>query len=153
MEKVVRRPTELSVQPEAPEAPRIFNFWLRTVEDFIASLRDYRKEGEPEINNKRIIISCLSPYVFPYVEQAVDYERIVETLICLYKEEKSRLYKVFACKPSAGTDRIYSRIFTGTWRSCKKMLIWWRLGCCVPWRLTRILLSITFRRRLSGNVC
>ena len=86
-----------SVQPEAPEAPRIFNFWLRTVEDFIASLRDYRKEGEPETNKKRIIISCLSPDVFPYVEEAVDYERIVETLKSVslksvYIKKKNNVY-------------------------------------------------------------
>jgi len=52
MEKLVLRPKELSVQPEAPEAPRIVYFRLRTVEDFVASLSDYREEGEPEINKK-----------------------------------------------------------------------------------------------------
>jgi len=92
MEKLVLRPKEWSVQPEAPEAPRIFNFWLRTVEDFIASLRVYRKEGEPEINKKRIVISCLSPDVFPYVEEAVDYERIVETFKSVYIKKKNSVY-------------------------------------------------------------
>jgi len=92
MEKLVLRPKELSVQPEAPEARHIFNFLLRTVEDFIASLRDYRKEGEPDINKKRIIISCLSPDVFPCVEEAVDYERIVETLQSVYIKKKNNVY-------------------------------------------------------------
>ena len=109
MEKLVLRPKELSVQPEAPEARHIFNFLLRTVEDFIASLRDYRKESEPEINKKRIIIfppmffrmlsfprcfsvCCLSPDVFPYVEEAVDYERIVETLKSVYIKKKNNVY-------------------------------------------------------------
>jgi len=92
MEKLVLRPKELSVQPEAPEASRVFSFWLRTFEDFIASLRDYRKEGEPEINKKIIIISCLSPDVFPYVEEAVDYERIVEALKSVYVKKKNNAY-------------------------------------------------------------
>ena len=93
MEKLVLRPKELSVQSrKAPEAPRIFNFWLRTVEDFITSLRVYRKEGEPEINKKRIVISCLSPDVFPYVEEAVDYERIVETFKSVYIKKKNSVY-------------------------------------------------------------
>jgi len=84
MEKMVLRQKALSVQPEAPEASRVFTFWLRTIEDFIAAYRDYRKEGEPEINKKRLIISRLSPDVFSFVEEAGDYERIVETLKSVY---------------------------------------------------------------------
>jgi len=64
MEKLVLRPKDLSMQPEASH---VFNFWLRSVEDFIASLRDYRKEGEPAIN-KRIIISWFSPIFFHMVK-------------------------------------------------------------------------------------
>ena len=82
----------LPLQPEAPEASRVFSLWLRTVEDFIASLRDDRKEGEPEINKKRIIISCLFPDVFPFVEEAGDYERIVEILKSVYVKKNNNVY-------------------------------------------------------------
>ena len=58
MEKLVLRPKELTVQPEAPDAQRTFGYWLRTVEDFIDSLTEFRKDGDPEINKKRIIVSC-----------------------------------------------------------------------------------------------
>jgi len=33
MERQLLRPKELSVEPEAPDAARVFAFWLRTVED------------------------------------------------------------------------------------------------------------------------
>jgi len=33
MERQLLRPKELSVGPEAPDAARVFAFWLRTVED------------------------------------------------------------------------------------------------------------------------
>jgi len=54
------KPKELTITPESYDASRVFTFWLRTVEDFIESLSESRREGDPAIN-KRIIISCLLP--------------------------------------------------------------------------------------------
>ena len=39
-----------------------------------------------------LLIPCLSPDVFPYVEEAVDYERIVETLKSVYIKKKNNVY-------------------------------------------------------------
>ena len=79
MDKQLFRPRELCVEPGAPDADRVFAFWLRTVEDFIDSLRELRRDGDPEVR-KRIIINCLSPSVYPCVEDAADYDDVVRIL-------------------------------------------------------------------------
>jgi len=92
MDKQIIRPRELCVEPGAPDAGRVFAFWLRTVEDFIDSLRELRRDGDPEVNRKRIIINCLSPSVYPCVEDAADYEDVVRILKSLYVEQKNNVY-------------------------------------------------------------
>ena len=54
MERQLLRPKELSVEPEAPDAARVFTFWLRTVEDFLSSLREFRAEDDPQVNAQRM---------------------------------------------------------------------------------------------------
>ena len=92
MERQLLRPKELSVEPEAPDAARIFAFWLRTVEDFLSSLREFRAEDDPQVNAHRIIVSCLSPVIFPYVEDAVSYDEIVDILKRLNLKKKNNVY-------------------------------------------------------------
>jgi len=92
MDKQLLRPRELCVEPGAPDAGRIFAFWLRTVEDFIHSLRELRRVGDPEVNRKRIIINCLSPSVYPCVEDAADYEDVVRILKSFYVKQKNNVY-------------------------------------------------------------
>jgi len=92
MDKQLLRPRELCVEPRAPDAGRVFAFWLRTVEDFIDSVRELRRDGEPEVNRKRIIINCLSPSVYPCVEDAADCEDVVRILKSLYVKQKNNVY-------------------------------------------------------------
>ena len=80
MDKQLLRPRKLSINPEEPDATLVFNFWLRTVEDFIAGLQEPRREGDPEINKKHIIVNCLSPTVYPHVKEATTYDAVVTTL-------------------------------------------------------------------------
>jgi len=91
MDKQLLRPRELCFEPGAPDAGRVFAFWLRTVEDFIDSVRELRRDGDPEVNRKHIIINCLSPSVYPCVEDAADYEDVVRILTSLRQTEKQCL--------------------------------------------------------------
>jgi len=50
MDKQLLRPREVCVEPGAPDAGCIFAFWLRTLEDFIDSLRELHRDGDPELN-------------------------------------------------------------------------------------------------------
>jgi len=51
-----------------------------------------RRDGDPEVNRKRIIINCLSPSVYPCVEDATDYEGVVQILKSLYVKQKNNVY-------------------------------------------------------------
>jgi len=63
MDKQLLYPRVLHVEPEQPDAASVFNFWLRTVEDFISTLQELRRDDDRVVNKKRIIINCLSPAV------------------------------------------------------------------------------------------
>jgi len=73
MDKQLLCPRVLTIEPEQPDAASVFNFWLRTVEDFISMLQELRRDDDPVVNKKRIIINCLSPAVYPDVEEAETY--------------------------------------------------------------------------------
>ena len=54
MDKQLLCPRELHIEPEQPDAASVLNFWLRTVEDFISTVQELRREDDPEVNKKRI---------------------------------------------------------------------------------------------------
>ena len=92
MDKHLLRPRELCIEPGALDAGRIFAFYLRTVEDFNDSLRELRRDGDPEVKKKRIIINCLTPRVYPCVKEAADYADVVRILKSLYVKQKNDVY-------------------------------------------------------------
>ena len=92
MERQLLRPRELSASHGSPESEKAFKFWLRTVEDFIAGLSELRAEGQPPINRKRIIISCLSAEVYPLVEESETYDDIVRVLRNIYVKRRNNVF-------------------------------------------------------------
>ena len=92
MEKQLLRPRELSVDPESADAALVFKYWLRTVEDFISGLEDLRSGDAPALNKKRIVIGCLSPTIYPHVEDADSYDSVVASLTSLYIKKKNNVY-------------------------------------------------------------
>ena len=92
MDKQLLRPKELSISPNEENSKKFFKFWLRTVEDFIEALSEARQDDAPQINKKRIIISCLSPNVYPYVEESESYENVVEVLRRTFVKNKNNMY-------------------------------------------------------------
>ena len=69
----------------------MINVWLRTVESFISTLQELRRDDDPVVNKKRIIIDCLSPAVYSHVEEAETYDMIVQILKALYYKRKNNL--------------------------------------------------------------
>jgi len=65
---------------------------LRTVEDYIDTLTELRQEEAPALNKTRIIRSFLSPDIYPYVDEAADYESIVTLLKEIYVKRKNIVY-------------------------------------------------------------
>nr|XP_026689430.1 uncharacterized protein zf(cchc)-8 isoform X4 [Ciona intestinalis] len=92
MEGRLLRPKELSVDPTSPDAATIFKYWLRTVKDFITTLEESQTSGQTAVNKKRIIISCLSPTIYPYVEECETYGDIIEILSRTFIRRKNNIY-------------------------------------------------------------
>ena len=85
----VPKPKDLTADPNSSDAPRVFRYWLRTVEDYIATLNEIRRERAPEVSKTRIIRGFLSPEIYPHVEEAGDYDAIVELLRQIYINAKT----------------------------------------------------------------
>jgi len=83
------RPKELSVETTAPDVSKTFTYWLRTVNDYSDYLGEGRAEDAPAINREMILISCLSPSVYPLVEEDETFEQIVVTLKAAYIKKKN----------------------------------------------------------------
>ena len=92
MEKLLK-PKDLSVNPNDANAEKIFKFWLRTLEDFTEVLVEAQPAAAREnFNKKSIIISCLSPDIYAYVEEAQTYEKVVEILKQTFVRTKNNVY-------------------------------------------------------------
>ena len=92
MDRHIPRPKDLTTDPNSSEAARNFKYWYQTIQDYLATLAELRRDGDPEINKARIVRSCLSPEIFAYVEDAEDYDSIIATLRQVYVKPKNNVY-------------------------------------------------------------
>jgi len=92
MERHVPRPKDLTTDPNSAEASKTFKDWYQTIQDYLATLQELRRETDPQINKARIVRSCLSPEIFSYIEDAQDYDSIIATLRQLYVKPKNNIY-------------------------------------------------------------
>jgi len=91
MDKQLLRPRELHIEPEQPDAASLFNFWLRTVEDFISTVQELRRDDDPEVNKKRLLLT-----VFLLLSTLTSRKQrpymIVQILKTLYVQKKNNVY-------------------------------------------------------------
>ena len=92
MNKYLPLPKDLTADPNSADGPRAFKYWIRTVEDYLSTLQEYRKENEPEINKARIVRSFISQDIFALVEELQDYDSIIATLRQVYVKRKNNVY-------------------------------------------------------------
>ena len=70
---------DLAVDPNAANAEKIFKFWFCTVEDFIEALVETQPEqAQANFNKRHVVVSCLSPAIYEYVEEAETYKHVIE---------------------------------------------------------------------------
>ena len=123
MDKQFPRPKDLSIEPEAPNASRHFNFWLRTVKDFIDQMNENGGSEVSAATKKRIIIICLSPEVYSYVEDAETYENVITTLERVYVKGKNNVFARYLLvsrqQRSDETIAEYLRALKGLAKDCK----------------------------------
>jgi len=49
MDRHIHRPKDLTIDPNAADASKVFKYWLQTVTDYIATLEELRQETTPTI--------------------------------------------------------------------------------------------------------
>ena len=86
------RPKDLVADPTAANGPRAFIYWLRTIEDHLATLAKFRRDEDPKIIKSRVVRSFLSPDMYAYAAELDDYEAIVAALRQLYINQKNNVY-------------------------------------------------------------
>jgi len=86
------RPKELSIETTAPDACQTFTYWLWTARDYIDYFEEGRAADDPAINKARIIVSCLSPSVYPTVEEEETFDGIIAALNVAYVKKANNVY-------------------------------------------------------------
>jgi len=89
--RVLLRPKELSIETTVPDACKTFTYWLRTVRDYIDYLEGLASD-DPAINKAIIIVSCLSPSVYPIVEEEETFDGIIAALNAAYVKKANKVY-------------------------------------------------------------
>ena len=133
------RPERLDINPHAPDAGRVFRYWLRSFELFLEALRDERQAevgrtssdtsfGEPK--NLRLLLTFLSPTTFEYVEEAQSYDEAIKILekTC-GKQKKSRICPTLADYQRTTSGRVLGGILTSFKRFSKGLCFLRRYSC------------------------
>ena len=117
MERQLLKHKELSVNQNDPNSDRFFKFWLRAVQDFIEGLIEIRGDDQPAINCKRIVISCLSAEVFPFVEYCDTYEEIIATLRNIYVKPTNNVFAryLLVSRNEEIIKSVYKTIYKHSW--------------------------------------
>ena len=77
MERALR-PERFEILPDTPSSEKEFNFFLRTLENYLAVL------PQDNLDKLKILINHVSPTVFEFVNDECTYESAIETLKKIY---------------------------------------------------------------------
>ena len=160
MDKQQLGPRELCVEAGALDAGGRFAFWLRTVQDFIDSLRKLRRDGDSEVNKKQIIINCLSASVNLCAEDAADYAVVVmcstrgkgaqfpgRRITAAGAEKSEQCHKYFL---QYSAVQLFSKDLFPTWGRQTYFLLRAPSNLVTPMGVVRILQSL---RQQKNNAC
>ena len=87
MEKVLK-PSHLDLEPTAPEAPQIYQFWKRQLENLVNSCFSAATNEE----KLPILTQFLTHRTYPFIEEATTYSRAIALLDDQYAKKKNELY-------------------------------------------------------------
>ena len=72
------RPERFEILPDTPASEKEFNFFLRTLENYLAVL------PQENLDKLKILINHISPTVFEFVNEEVTYASAIEALKKIY---------------------------------------------------------------------
>ncbi|XP_064080951.1 uncharacterized protein LOC135197777 [Macrobrachium nipponense] len=85
MEKLLK-PTRLDLDPSPPSAAKEWRHWHKTFSNFIQEC------GEMAPNKLRTLVNYVSPNVYKYIEECVNYDTAISTLEKLYIKAPNEIY-------------------------------------------------------------
>ncbi len=80
------KPSRLDVDPNSPNAAKLWKHWKRTFDNFIAEC------GDTAPDKFRSIINFISADVYEYVEECSTYDEVVTTLERLFVKAPNKVF-------------------------------------------------------------
>ena len=77
--------------PEDSVSTKIFNYWLRTFEEFIATVAANTGENE-EINKLALLTNFLTHKIYSFIAEAATYDEAKTALIRAYHKQKNVVF-------------------------------------------------------------
>ena len=70
------KPERLSEDPNNQDAAKQWKHWARTFHNYLESLEQERRDGDPAINKLRILTNSVDYIVFDYIEDLESLTRL-----------------------------------------------------------------------------
>ena len=86
------KPERLNVHSNSPDAAKQWKHWTRTFENFLESLEQERRVGDPALNNLRILRKSVDCKIFNYIEDSDFYDAAIATLKALYVKTPNTVF-------------------------------------------------------------
>ena len=86
------KPERLSVDPNSQDAAKQWKHWARTFDNYLESLEQERRDGDPAINKLRILTNSVDYKVFDYIEDSESYDAAIATLKALYVKTPNTVF-------------------------------------------------------------
>ena len=85
------RPQRLSLDPNSPSAGKEWKHWIRTFENYLASLPE-RAEDEIPVNKLHLLTNSVAYDVYDSIEECVTYESAIRVLENLYVQTPNEIF-------------------------------------------------------------
>ena len=85
------KPEKFDTLPEDSESTKIFNYWLRTFEGFIATAGAKAGENE-EINKLALLTNFLTHKTYSFIAEAATYDKAKTALTRAYHKQKNVVF-------------------------------------------------------------
>ena len=90
MERLLK-PEKLNVLPEEPDAAKIYDYWFKTFESFLADAERTVDEGE-NVDRLALLTNFLSLQTFPCIADTDSYDDATEALKHAYHKRKNVIF-------------------------------------------------------------
>ena len=85
------KPDKLDVLPEEADSTKVYEYWLKTFESFIAEVERNAQEGA-NVDKLALLTNFLTPRTYPYISNATSYENAKTALRNTFCKRKNVVF-------------------------------------------------------------